>query len=837
MVLGRPLLVFAVLALVAYALAPLAPAWVSTWFGIPIVLLFCVVVPGYSISRLTGQRADDPLERATHVLANGIIFMLVAAFAWALTGVSIDAFRTTLPVLVITLAFLTPPRDTTRVDPLRTSIRRRDRRLLVVLALLIIQPAIGVALVGPPMEITNDTFDHAGYVAEIARTGDPFPTTAIYRDPGADGQDFRKALLHAVYGFTVRHTGASPIDVFAMVGAFLLLVMTLVVYTTARALLRRHRLAAAIAVVLFLVGTDWGAGGPMVRAAFYPNRFGAAFLLLFIASAVEYVNRGPSAALRWCIAYAFAATAVHVQYAVLVCGVAGILVLWKPCSPLPGWGEHLTRTLRVAFAALAGAVPFALYRLLTAYQTNPLHEQIQGAVFVTDHWFMADPVRLWQSWGPLGVAAIVCIAPLWPRRREVPGVGYAIAALITYLVIELVPFVLTPVYGVLKYLAFRLDAVVPYYLLPAFLLAIRPRRARFAMVVTIVAVVAVTAPLFRHTAFSSATLAAEHRRSPDRWARGLYQLANALPHGAVVASDPVTSYMISALTPCYVVCTLDQHAPPNDMHVEERMTAARDIVSPYTGPRDKERLIRENHVTHVVVNEALPSGLILNYWTLEPGAAGDAEETFESLRYEFETIPLDDGLTAFRWRDEERLNTLPRAVPRPSVDALPAGATPIGAPAGEATLVGAELHGAGIIPSGGELVLDLYWSSPVPQPPGTYVVSVRFDRKELALPFDGRPFPKITRKLVEFAKRERYRFRDDHMILGGLFGPDAWSASDIVVDGVRFRVPTDMSPGRYRVEARMRRVANQPNHELRDYFFDDDSYSGVGIGEVTIQRW
>ena len=837
MVLGRPLLVFTALALVAYALSPLLPAWASAWIGVPILLVFCVVLPGYAVWRLTGQRSDDPLERATHIFANGLLFMLVTAFAWALTGASIDAYRTTLPILILALAALTPPRDTTRVDPLRTSIRTRDRRLLVVLALLIVQPVIGVAIVGPPLEISNDTIDHAGYVAEIARTGDPFPTTAIYFDPGADGEDFRKALLHAIYGFTVRHTGASPVDTFAIYGAFLLLVMTLVVYTTSRTLLRRHRLAAAIAVVLFLVGTDWRVGDLMVRTAFYPNRFGAAFLLLFIASAAEYVNRGPAAAVRWCVAYAFAATAVHVQYAVLVCGAAGVFVVWKPCSPLPGWGEHLQRTLRVALAAGAGAMPFALYRFMTAYQTSPLHEQVQAAMYVTDRWFMADPIRLWHTFGLLGVAALVCIGPLWSRRREVPGVGYTIAAFVTLLVIELVPFVLTPAYSVLKYLVFRLDAMVPFYLLPAFLLAVRPPRARFALVVAMVVAIAMMAPLVAHTAFSSSRLDAERRRGPDRWARGLYQLANALPHGSVIASDPVTSYLLSAFTPYYVVCTLDQHAPPNDLHVEQRMNAARDIVSPYTGARDKERLIRENGVTHVVVNQALPPGLILNYWTLEPSTAEDAEETFESLRYEFEKISLDDGLTAFRWRTEERLSTLPRPVPRPVVDELPANVAPIGVAAGEATLVGATLHGAGIIPAGGELAMDLYWSCATAPPPGTYVVTVRFDRKQLELPFDGRPFPKITRKLVEKAKRERYRFREDHMILGGLYGPDAWSPTDIVQDGVRVSVPTDMAPGRYRVEAKMRRVANQPNQWLRDYFFDDDSYSGIEIGEVTIQRW
>jgi hypothetical protein len=157
--------------------------------------------------------------------------------------------------------------------------------------------------------------------------------------------------------------------------------------------------------------------------------------------------------------------------------------------------------------------------------------------------------------------------------------------------------------------------------------------------------------------------------------------------------------------------------------------------------------------------------------------------------------------------------------------------------AGEATLEGVVLYGAGIIPAGGELVVDLFWSRDRELPPGTYVVTIRFDKKDLELPLGGRPFSKLSRKALETWTRERYRFRNDHMIVGGLFAPDAWTMGEIVLDDVRVPVPTDIGAGRYRVQAKLRRVANQPNHLLRDYFYDDDSYRGIDIGEVTIRRW
>jgi hypothetical protein len=832
----RSLLAFSLLAVSGYALVPFLRGWAVEWIGIPVVWVTCVVVPGLALAQMAPRRSDDAIETAARVLLNGLVVQLALCFAWALTGVSLDAFRAALPVLMVAMCAAVPSRDTTRVPVIRPRLRRYEKQLLALFVALALAPAIGIAVTGPPLAISSDTIDHAGYVAEIARTGDAFPNTAIYLAPGTDGEDFRKALLHAFYGLIARHTGASPVDVFAVAGALLFLTMTLAVYTAAQSMLR-HRVAAVVAAAFFLASTDWGVGSPMVRASFYPNRFGAAFLLMFIASALEYVHRGPKVALRWSVVYAFAATAVHVQYAVICAAAAGVMLLWKTCSPCR-WDEHFARTLRVALSAVAGALPFAMYRFFTAYQTNPLHEQVQDAVFITDRWFVADPLHVVRGLGPLGIAALFCVRPLWGRRVNVPGVGYVIAALLTLLVVEFVPFVLTPLYAVLKYLVFRIDVMVPAYMLPAFFVTTwKPHGARLAKAAVLAALVAVVVPVLRQNAFTPEVLAAERRAGPDRWARGLYQIAEELPAGSVIASDPVTSYLISAFTPHYVVCTLDQHAPPNDLRVEARVTAARDIVSPYTSARAKDQMIRAARVTHVVINRALPPGLILNYWTLEPATAQDADDMFRSLRYEFEPKDFDDGITAFRWKNEERLSTLPRPVPRPVVDALPAEAALVGAASGEAFLEGAAIQGAGIVPPGGEVALTLYWSRRTVLPAGTYVVSVRFDRKFVSLPFNGHPFPKVTRKIMEALRRERYRYRADHMIMGGLFGPDAWGTGEIVEDDVRVQLPTDLAPGRYRVQAKMLRIANQPNHELRDYFYDDDVYQGVRIGEITVEPW
>jgi hypothetical protein len=94
---------------------------------------------------------------------------------------------------------------------------------------------------------------------------------------------------------------------------------------------------------------------------------------------------------------------------------------------------------------------------------------------------------------------------------------------------------------------------------------------------------------------------------------------------------------------------------------------------------------------------------------------------------------------------------------------------------------------------------------------------------------------KPVRKVIERLHHERYRFRMDHLPVGGAYGVDRWRPDEVVRDSFAIQVPGDVAPGAWRVEARMIAQAPYPNYRLSDYFHDDDYYSGLPIGTVTIQ--
>ena len=69
--------------------------------GLPFLLLYCVFVPGFSLSRRFGRGGRDVLEEIAVSAFYGFGVLLAGAFVWTLSGVSIAVFAYSLPVVVV----------------------------------------------------------------------------------------------------------------------------------------------------------------------------------------------------------------------------------------------------------------------------------------------------------------------------------------------------------------------------------------------------------------------------------------------------------------------------------------------------------------------------------------------------------------------------------------------------------------------------------------------------------------------------------------------------------------------------------------------------------------
>ena len=115
-------------------------------------------------------------------------------------------------------------------------------------------------------------------------------------------------------------------------------------------------------------------------------------------------------------------------------------------------------------------------------------------------------------------------------------------------------------------------------------------------------------------------------------------------------------------------------------------------------------------------------------------------------------------------------------------------------------------------------------------------MAVRFDR---ALPGEfapPAPLAKPARKVLERARHELYRFRADHLPVGGAYGVDLWRPEEVVRDSFSVAIPRAAAEGGWAVEIKVYRTPHYPNFRLSDYFFDRDYFSGLRAGTIRIAR-
>jgi len=239
--------------------------------GIAFLTVYVVLLPGAAISMRLHPNRNDFLEYLARSALFGLAFFLVVAFAWTLSGTMLGTFRLVFPAaLILVTGLCAVPRPAPKLGG-GVPPGGSDRFILAAFAFLLVWVFVLVLRTGIPIGFTADTLDHVGYVAEIRDTQTAFPTTAFYLDPGPNGEDLRKGLLHVFYGFGTAYTGAGTLTFLNGINAFLAVVLLLAVYA-AGLMLFESRAIAVLAAVLFLIGVDEGLRGTVIRQSFYSHR-------------------------------------------------------------------------------------------------------------------------------------------------------------------------------------------------------------------------------------------------------------------------------------------------------------------------------------------------------------------------------------------------------------------------------------------------------------------------------------------------------------------------------------------------------------------------------------
>jgi hypothetical protein len=821
----------------------LAPAWLR----ITVAFATLILLPGYALVFAGARAPGGAWLTPAWALGFGIAWNSLLLLATLVLDVPFTmllpwTLATTAVAWVLALAW-------TRVRVPMAASTPPDRLSGLARALVIVAASLAllhVARLGAPLMIYTDSPDHIGTIRRMIETGHLFPNDAFFRDAGTAGADPRKGLWHGQVAWIAMLAHADPIvvwrDLAACVAPFFVLA------AAALGFLVRGGAGASIAAWTLLLTYGGGLGQPSLREAVYATKL-ADQLALSTAVAVLFDLARPSRLGRLAaIALGFAAVTTHVfaslEFAI-VFGALGLGLLLRDRGISVSVRRLIGTTLAIALVCL----PYVVWRARhTPPAVNPIHTEPQGLLWLGDHLHVVSIGVLWEWLGLLWLVVPFAWIPLWRRGRANAAVLYLLTTSVAVALVMFDPLVVGWLVPRIGYLTMRMIWIVPLagviaWVLPELVTRIRTGSgsARRSAIVAFAAVVLFASQTVGRSlealARPDAIRRAEAEDHPLAWRPIMDWITTHLPPGQVILSDPGTSYAVPMMTHDYVVTLLDQHSSPSDSLALRRILAARDALDPYGRWSDTRDVVRRYGVDLVLLNGAFRTTPWFDYWGPGPEWFRATRSRLDGAPAAFEPLAELGGAVLYRVH-REALDTLASPpVPRPFVEHYEPNRFAIAVRTPDARPV---LHRLGLVPlvvaPGDTVHAEAQWRALDRQPPGSYLVAVRFDR---SLPWGLTPPPlvaKPVRKLVERARGELYRFRSDHLPVGGRYSVDAWQPDEVVRDSFVVVIPHDAAEGRYLVRIKMLHQPHYVNFRLGDYFLDDDYYTGLAAARIEVRR-
>ena len=817
---------------------------------------YLVFLPGLLMSRLLQGRIA-PVTEAVFSLVLGTALFYVLLLVFSVTGWPTRLAGIIIPALTVAMTAAGTVRDRRRSGaPIEADHApvRPDGWVIGLLILMIFCVAI-ILSVGDPLLYTGDSQDHIAYIKAAARSGSVIPEDFLYRDGGSLTRDIRKGFGHSMWGALSALRGNTDIvsvwKYISLVGSLSILAALF----SAGILMFGSPAAGLTAALLFVLFYHGGLKGYQLITIAYGFPFGKIFYIPFLSLLMLSAGRKGRTVMFLLALSAFTAVATHIGHLILIIfiiSVAGLRTL-----TLPGEKDRIPKFMGSAvipaFWAAIACAPYLLIRFLGDYSpNNVIHQEITGLLHFGRSMTIVSPLVFFGSAGVLfAVAAIAAVFLRLDRKND--AFGLLRWGTIGVLILTFNPFTVVPVMDRIAYLLFRLEFAVPSMLTVAFLIVTLTRRAAgitdrpgrwAALILTAVSALLLLPHLLSTpsgSAYGGKALANARSRSCLEISDLIAEIERATPPGSIVASDPVTSYSIPAFTDRYVVCTYDQHSVPNDSTALQRILDCRDIFSPAVSINEAMTLLSKWNTEYIAVNGRLPASLHTMYWKTGAEAATAAATRFEAAGPAFEKIYEHDRVWLFRFNgknamtpdtiyEERASTTFPAGRSFSPEEALHLARSGTGS----VSIGLAEISEANI-KRGDTFGLRLEWVRTGEIEPGSYKVYVRFDTSFKRGPFYSSAYGKIYRKALEKMRGERYRFRHDHVPVGGIYPPDRWPLFEAIADSITIRVPGDVAPGEYTVSIRFSRSLRYPNYTLEDLLTDEDMFSGEPVGRITIR--
>jgi|GEM_PF-2168872 len=741
----------------------------------PAAFLALALFPGWWIAgRL---RPGSPLRIRIPLawgIGHGILALLVLAFHVA--GLPLGALLAPFLLLGAWSAWAGDPPG---------AESKRDARLwpLAGIALLL-------ALTTSPREgFWTDAPDHIGTVRfQIARA-DVLPGEYFHKGREAL-LDPRKGTNHTLFALACALSRTDPGDAYALFGKMHIALLVLTIFWLAGSVFG-GRTIPWVAAGAFLLLCRAGLEDEWFAAAGYPGKAGLFLYIQAAALAIESSRRKRKTRGTLLAVLLGAGTAgVHAFSAILVwlgsgALAAGLLLVRRLRSEAPGAVHFLA-------GSVIGALPFLVFRLVHAYPpSNALHLHRQGVLLLPGNLSVIDPITLAQVIGLAGFVSFLLLPFVAPPERPFgAGEVFLVSASLVVLLLVLNPLFFPLVEEKAGYLARRIPLLVPSGFVAA--AAIRGgwegrRRARAALP-ALAALLAVGATVL------SPAARAEPRRdlplgTPETrmdWELPLERILDRIPVGAGLLSDPVTGYTLFGKGLVHPAAILDQHSSPNDKEAPRRLAESQRFLLGRLSAGAADAILDDHEIDYVLINERFPRDFRTYNVAIRRESFRSCREAIEKRPERFERIDAPEGLSLWKVHGP----------PAPHEEDSPRADPPLGRPHLR------QPTAAGLV------LLEARYGAERARPGEGGVLITRWeltgeDAGAVPVQLHVRAQPLGMRAPERFAlRRDPARRQWNAFLLGE---PDypylLWREGDVVADSHFVRVPSDLPPGIYEIEA------------------------------------
>lgn len=823
--------------------------------GIALAFYSLIVLPGILLSDMLFGGAKADFEGITKVFLTGLSATCLAVCIGFIPGISYRfiavAYASTIIIALVYRGIATDKgEDEKGIDLVGSFSRREDysvrekKAMLVVFFLLFVICAVLMAENGE-IGIETDAPDHISFIRRSLSGGGLLPGDSFHIEGDGSSFDPRKGLWHPVVSLWAWQADAEAHVLWKMMPAFLSFFAIVVFWFFAGEL--SGSIPVKVLSILFLFIFFRGDGFAWLTKLSYSRNVSQIVFWGTAGFLIRYLGMQRGRDLGMAVVTAAAGTAIHLSYApVLGVFLLGMMIYVS----IARWGrEWMGRFWKAApLVSAAVALPLAVRLIHFPERPNMIHTGIQGMMETGAGLRMMDPAEIISVMGfPFLFAALVI--PVFPvitsgyRRSRLVWLLFAVPSLLV-----LNPLTATPLDMMAGYMHYRLLYAAPVMVYLAMVVFGAGRGAltggwrpgkddrgwkrRAAVRAAGILVFLIFAAVFLRP--SAASLPVRLSSALRLGAAGeevsgelLSDFLSDIPAGSVIASDPVTSYNISAFTDHYVTVILDQHCSPADTSAVARVKRSRDIYSPAVSDSIVlERLLDSGAEYLLVEAGPLPMEDFFGVNSQEPGIRSMLR--FGSYGF----------LREIRSRGTMRLyavdtssTTFSERVPEPGSSCC--GEMDI--QVGEEIILGDFTMDAAVYSAGDSALITVCWADNEPLEFGLPLYwTVRFDTDFRKGPFYRAWYGKQYRRKVERKRGELYRYTVSGRLSGNGRQPDMWIPGEMMRQEIRLRIPPGMADGDYDVRISVNRRAYIQNRHLKDYFINEDSFAGHHAGTVTI---